>query len=63
MAYYKYYDSLDKAFCLSFYDKFLYERNYNDVLEFKKLETDDEWNSIDRLFLFILLIKIGKRKI
>ena len=56
MAYYKYYDSLDKAFCLSFYDKFLYERNYNDVLEFKKLETDYELGN-EKKFPFVRTIK------
>ena len=56
MHYYKYYDSLDKEFCLSFYDKFLYQRNYVDIVEFKKLETDYELGN-EKKFPFVRTIK------
>ena len=42
LNYYKYFDSINKDFCVSFFDKFLKERNYNDLVEFSKIGNDYE---------------------
>lgn len=40
VKYVKYFDSLDRDFCVFSYNKFLNDYEYNDVVNFSKLETD-----------------------
>ena len=42
LQYYDYYDCLDKYFCNSFFEQFLEEHKYEDMIEFVKIENDFE---------------------
>lgn len=48
MKYYKYYDNLDNEFCLSFYDKFLKEKDFNDLKMFEIISNDMELGRNDK---------------
>ena len=57
MKYYKYYDSINKEFCISFYHNFLCKKNYADLREFKKIENDYELGS-NKKYEYVKMIDI-----
>lgn len=40
MKYYEYYDNIDKHFCLNFYQKYLEQYNWEDLMKFSSIEND-----------------------
>lgn len=45
VSYLKYFESIDKYFCLHNYQKFIEEKNYEDLIQFTALSNDFELNS------------------